>query len=179
MRRREMLAGVASLGTLGAGAAAAVYGLPSRDDDGERRHDPVEITTVEASGSQAGTVRIPNEGRPTFVDLFATTCTVCQEQMPTLGEVYDEFGDEMTFLSVTNESRSVVSDDELGTWWADHDGRWTVGRDVTSELIVHYGTATPTAVLFDADGRVVWEDTGRKAAEEFQENIRPVVEASP
>ena len=179
MRRRNVLAGVASAGTLAGAGALAVYGLPSNalDEDGEEpHHDPVEIETVEATGSDDGTQRVPAEGEVTFVDLFATTCGICQEQMPELGEAYDRVGDDVTFISITNEGESQVPDDELADWWDEYDGHWKVGRDASSELIVHYGTATPIAVLFDADGNVRWDESGRKTSDEIVSRIEDVLE---
>lgn len=178
MRRREALAGVASVGTLAGAGALAVFGVPSGllsdDSDGERRHDPIEIETVEATGSEAGTQLVPADGEVTFVDLFATTCDVCQDQMPALGEAADRVGDDVTFISITNETADQVPDDDLVDWWDEYDGRWQLGRDPTSELIVHYGTATPIAVLFDRDGRVQWEESGRKSSDEIVSRIEDV-----
>lgn len=173
MRRRDVLAGIASVGALGGAGAATVYGVPSVTDSGDDgpRHEPVEIATVEAPGSERGALQVPDTGGVTFVDLFATTCTVCQEQMSTLGEAYDRVGDDVTFVSVTNESERVADDEQLAEWWREYDGRWTVGRDATSELIVHYGTTTPTAVVFDAEGHVQWEESGQKTLEEILDGI--------
>ncbi len=176
MRRRDVVAGIVGVGALGSAGFTAVYGLPTSSEGEDRRHEPIDLETVAATGSDAGTVTVPTESGVTFVDLFATTCDVCREQMPTLGELHDRYGEEMTFVSVTNERAQFVDDDALAAWWDDHDGRWTLARDPTSELIVHYGTSTPTAVLFDSAGNVVWEDTGRKSLEEFEANVRPVLE---
>jgi thiol-disulfide isomerase/thioredoxin len=180
MRRRDVLAGVASAGTLAGAGAFAVYGLPSTlgDDEGEEPlHDPLEIETVEATGSDEGAQRIPAEGTATFVDLFATTCTTCRSQMPDLGEAYDQVGEDVVYISITNESEDQVPDAELAEWWDEYDGRWQVGRDPTSELIVNYGTATPIGVLFDADGNVRWEESGRKTTDEVVSRIEDVLDS--
>ncbi|MFU8867363.1 TlpA family protein disulfide reductase [Natronococcus sp.] len=175
MRRREVLAGVASAGTLAGAGALAVYGLPG--DDEEPRHDPVTIDTIEATGSSEGTVQIPDEGSVTFVDLFATTCGICKEQMPALGEAYDRVGDDVTFVSITNENEDQVPDAEIADWWDEYDGHWPVGRDGTSDLIVHYGSGTPIGVLFDSDGIVRWEEGGRKESDEIVSRIEDVLES--
>jgi thiol-disulfide isomerase/thioredoxin len=179
MRRRDVLAGAASVGTLAGAGAVAVYGLPSSgfgDDGEEPAHDPVEVETVDATGSDAGTQRIPADGEVTFVDLFATTCTICMDQMPALGEAYDRVGDDVTFVSITNEGEGQASDGKISDWWDEFDGRWQVGRDASSDLIIHYGTATPIAVLFDADGNVRWEESGRKTSDEIVSQIEDVLE---
>ncbi|WP_293027946.1 TlpA disulfide reductase family protein [Natronococcus sp.] len=176
MRRRNVLAGVASAGTLAGAGALAVYGLPG-DEDEEPRHDPVTIDTVEAAGSSDGTQQIPAEDSATFVDLFATTCGICKEQMPALGEAYDRVGDDVTFVSITNENEDQVSDAELADWWDEYDGHWAVGRDATSDLIVHYGSGTPIGVLFDSDGVVRWEESGRKESDEIVSRIEDVLES--
>ena len=179
MRRRDVLAGGASVGMLLGAGIAVRNGLPvGSEDDGRRSpsHDPVEVATVDAPGSDPGSITVPGDCTPMLVDLFATTCSICRDQMPILGKVHDRFADELTLVSVTNESKDAVDDEALAGWWADHGGRWLLARDPTSELIVHYGTSTPTAVLFDADGRVAWEDTGRKAESAFVENVRPVLD---
>jgi thiol-disulfide isomerase/thioredoxin len=180
MRRRDVLAGVASAGTLAGAGAVAVYGLPSglgNDEGEEPLHDPLDVSTIEATGSDDGSQLIPAEGTVTFVDLFATTCTTCMSQMPDLGEAYDRVGDDVVYISITNEGEEQVPDAEVAEWWDEYDGRWQVGRDPDSELIVNYGTATPIGVLFDADGNVRWEDAGRKTSDEIVSRIEDVLES--
>ena len=165
MRRRELVAGLGSLGLLGTAGLAYVGRLPSTDQT--ESFDPVAIRTVEAAGSAEGELTLPAEGGVTFVDLFATTCRVCQAQMPALGEAAEQVGPDVTFVSLTREADGQVSDEHLAQWWADHDGHWTVGRDESWSFVRHFTPATPTAVVFDPAGRLVAEETGRKSADEI------------
>lgn len=171
MRRRDLLAGLSGAGIIGAAGAAHVFGLPLGTAAGdEPAHDPVTVQGVEATGSEGGDLTIPAPDQPTFVDLFATTCTVCQAQMPELGEAADSL-DEVMFLSLTAEPEGVVDDGELASWWDEYDGRWQVARDTTFGFVRHYSRATPTGVLFGSDGRLHWEETGRKTADEIVEQV--------
>lgn len=181
MRRRDVLAGLGSVGALTTAGTAAVYGVPSisalTGDDGERRHDPVSIRTLDAPGSERGEISIPNEEQVMFVDLFATDCNPCQEQMSELRKAHERIGDEVQFVSVTNESDDVVEDEDIVEWWNKYDANWTVGRDAMSDLIVHYGAATPIGIAFDSDGRLQWEESGKKTADHLVTELEAVLKA--
>ena len=180
MRRREALAGIASLGVVGSAGAVALHGFPSPDDgpeadDESPPDDPIAIETVEAPGSEAGEVRVPATGRPTFIDLFATWCTPCVKQMPALAEANDRVGDEVLFISVTNES---IEEEKLVGWWEEHDGNWLLGVDPAAELSTRYlDSGFPTAVVIDASGRVQWSDSGVKTADELVAKIEQVTDS--
>ncbi|WP_049923660.1 TlpA family protein disulfide reductase [Halopiger djelfimassiliensis] len=185
MHRREALAAIASAGVVAGGGAVAAYGGPSirevLDEDGDdgRQYEPLEIETVAAPGSEAGTVLVPPPGEPMLVDFFATWCEPCIEQMDSLGQAHDRIGDEVRFLSVTNEAvgRSIT-EAELVEWWAEHDGNWLLGLDPTVKLAErHLGTSYPAAVAFDADGRVQWADSGVKTADELVAGIEQALES--
>ncbi|MFC4987463.1 TlpA family protein disulfide reductase [Saliphagus infecundisoli] len=166
MRRRDLLAGIASAGVVAGGAGLAVFGRPSLDDDTEPE-EPVELETVEAAGSTDGTVMIPNldADRVRFLDFFATWCAPCKEQMPAIAEARDRT--EADFVSVTNEPIGrTVSEGELREWWADHDGGWTVALDPTGELSERYEVSGyPTAVVLDREGVVDWSHSGILSAD--------------
>ncbi|ELY49616.1 TlpA family protein disulfide reductase [Natronorubrum sulfidifaciens] len=186
MRRREFLAGVGSVGVVAGAGAVAVYGLPStdslRDGDGEGdRYDPLEIETIDAPGSDAGTIQVPDPDQPTFVDFFGTWCAPCIEQMPALAEANERIGDDVVFCSVTSENvgdGGALSEAELVEWWDDNDGNWTVGLDPTAELTARYlEGGYPSAVAIDASGRVQWADSGVKTADELVAGIEQALEA--
>ncbi|QLG48591.1 TlpA family protein disulfide reductase [Natrinema halophilum] len=192
MRRRDVLAGIGSLGVIGSAGVVAIRGLPSVEDgpggsQNENRNgsastntDPMTIETVDAPGSEAGEVRVPASDQPTFIDFFGTWCPPCIKQMPSLAAANERIGDEVLFISVTNEAvgRSMT-EEELVDWWKKHEGNWLLGLDPTAELTARYlAGGYPSAVAIDTSGRVQWEDTGIKTADELVAGIEQAVEAS-
>ncbi|MFC7114952.1 TlpA family protein disulfide reductase [Natronoarchaeum sp. GCM10025703] len=173
MNRREFVAAAASLGVLGGGAAVATGRLDLGGSPGEAGAKPVEIETLDAPGSDAGTIAVPEEGRVTLVTFFATWCRICRRSMPALGTVYDERGDEVQFLSVTNEAvGGTVTREDVVDWWERHDGRWPVAVDTDLELTARLdASSVPTVLVLDADNEVAWSATGEKTAAELRAGI--------
>ncbi|WP_261372666.1 TlpA family protein disulfide reductase [Haloferax volcanii] len=135
---------------------------------------PLVVDTVDAQGSSAGEVRIPAEGAPTVLDLFATWCAPCVAQMESLRTLHEEFGDDVAFVSVTNERLGGgLTMDDIRDWWAEHDGNWTVGHDPDSSLMrAVRANGLPYLVVFDADGEATWTHRGLAS----EENLRAAVE---
>ncbi|EMA35126.1 TlpA family protein disulfide reductase [Halobiforma nitratireducens] len=194
MRRRDVLAGLGSVGVVAGAGAVAVYGLPSTgnlegggddggdsDGDGEAdRIDPAEIETVDAPGSEAGEILVPasDDDRPTFIDFFGTWCPPCIDQMPALAAAHDRVGDEVLFISITSESvgeDGMLTEAELVDWWDEHDGSWTLGLDPSADLS-YLATGYPTAMAIDADGYLRWSETGTKTADELVAGIEHALE---
>ena len=177
MRRRDLLAGVTSVGVLGAAGAVALGGVPSiGGDDGEGRAapEPMSIETIEAPGSEPGEIEVPAAGRPTFVDFFATWCGPCETQMPALAEANDRVGGDVRFVSVTSEG---ISEGEIVEWWETHGGDWSLGRDRTAELAARYNQpGLPYAVAIDASGTIRWSEPGAKTADELVAGIERAIE---
>ncbi|WP_254533535.1 TlpA family protein disulfide reductase [Natrinema gelatinilyticum] len=191
MRRRDILAGVCSLGAIGGAGALAIRGPPSFGDgpsktktgntDGAESTDtePLTIKTIDAPGSEAGEIRVPASDQPTFIDFFGTWCPPCIEQMPALAAANDRIGDDVLFISITSEAigRSVTKA-ELVDWWEKHGGDWLLGLDPTAELTAQYlAGGYPSAVSIDTSGRVQWSDTGVKTADELVAGIEQALEA--
>ncbi|MFK8212793.1 TlpA family protein disulfide reductase [Haloferax volcanii] len=153
--------------TAGTASATASSGSGSGDL-------PLVIDTVNAQGSSAGEVRIPAEGTPTVLDLFATWCAPCVAQMESLRTLHEEFGDDVAFVSVTNERLGGgLTMDDIRAWWAEHDGNWTVGHDPDSSLMrAVRANGLPYLVVFDADGEATWTHRGLAS----EENLRAAVE---
>ncbi|RDZ46978.1 TlpA family protein disulfide reductase [Haloferax sp. Atlit-10N] len=188
MRRRALLsllagAGVAGLaGCLGDGSAPAeatetaetTAGTTSESASSGSGDLPLVVDTVEAQGSSAGEARIPADGTPTVLDLFATWCAPCVAQMESLRTLHEEFGDDVAFVSVTNERLGGgLTMDDIRAWWAEHDGNWTVGHDPDSNLMrAVRANGLPYLVVFDADGSIAWTHRGLAS----EENLRAAVE---
>lgn len=164
MRRRDLLAGVASAGVVGVGAWAVTA------DSLGSGHEPVTLETIEASGSASGEVRVPEPGRVSFLDFFGTWCGPCETQMPALAAAHDRVeGTDVQFLSITNEPvGQTLSREEVAAWWAEHDGAWTVAHDADHRLTErHDVTRLPTAVVLDGENSVTWSHVGLAEADEL------------
>lgn len=174
MRRRHLLAGLASVGALGGAGAVATGAAPDPlGGDEPESVDPVTIRTVDAPGSRDGEVTIPADDRPVFVDFFATWCSPCEEQMPALAEAHDRVDDDVLFVSVTTEDiGDGVPEREVVEMWENYGGDWLVAADVSAELAARLNVGGyPSARAVDADGRVRWSDSGTHSADEIVEGI--------
>ena len=171
-RRREFLAGALALGALGTGAAVTIGGwTPFEDGDALTAFD---LESIDAPGSAAGTITVPERGSVTVLELFATWCGVCAELMVPMATVFDEFGEDVQFVSVTNEplGRTTTRED-VAAWWREHGGRWPVAHDADLALTSALeATSVPYTVVCDEGNAVVWSDTGYKPADELREPIR-------
>jgi thiol-disulfide isomerase/thioredoxin len=166
MKRRQVVAGAGGL-VLTGGAAWLAFGRGPTSDFA------VTVDTLDAPGSEAGTQRLPVPGTVTLLDLFATWCLPCKAQMRSLRPVHDEYGDEVAFVSVTNEQfGGGLTRDDVADWWREHDGNWTLGHDPAS--VVHQQvnwTGLPYLVLTDAAGQVVWSHAGVASEARLREEI--------
>ncbi|OYR61212.1 redoxin [Halorubrum ezzemoulense] len=180
MRRRHLLAGLASVGVLGGAGAVATGGVPDAlgGSDAPELVEPITLDTVDAPGSRDGEVTLPAPDRPTFVDFFGTWCPPCAEQMPALAEAHERIGDEVLFVSVTTEPvGEAVSEETVADWWRENDGDWLVAADVSAELAARLNVGSyPSARAVDASGRVRWATSGTHTTEEFIEGIRQALD---
>ena len=174
MKRRHLLAGLASGAAIGGAGLVATGAVPSiSGGDGAEPVEPTTLDTVEAPGSRDGEVTIPAGDRATFVDFFGTWCDPCIEQMPALAAAEDRVDDDVLFVSVTTEDvGGSVSEETVADWWRENDGDWLVAADVTAELAAKLDVgAYPTAVAIDAEGRVQWSESGIHTADELVAGI--------
>lgn len=181
MKRREFLAGLGALGVFGAGAATAIGPFdPTEAFESGAAGDeataiaPHDLPRIDAPGSPPGTEMVPEKGRVTYLTFFATWCSICSRKMEPLGVAYDAVGDGVQFVSVTNEpvGKTITAEDVV-EWWRNHDGRWPVAHDEGLALTMAVDApGVPYSLVFDADNRLTWSDSGYKSADEIRERIR-------
>ena len=176
MRRRDVLAGAAALAVAGGGAAVAIGGWEPWED-GEAIEE-FELPGIDAPGSQAGTVVVPERGSVTVLELFATWCGVCADLMEPMAAVNEEVGEDVQFVSVTNEPLGrTVTEADVADWWERHDGAWQVAHDDGLELTSALGASgVPYTVVLDEDNVVTWSDSGYKSADELLEPIEAALD---
>lgn len=180
MKRREAIAGAASLGVLGAGGALAVGGFPSfgSSSDGSNEHpqldEPVTVPTVDLSWSDGEPITVPIEDTVTVLEFWATTCTVCPDAVPKVTAAADRTGEDVAFVAITAED---VGPDDFSpeyiedTWRDFGGGEWPMGYGTFEVQVQLTSAATPATAIIDADGVTQWTHTGIVSSETILEEI--------
>jgi len=179
MNRRQLLTAIGGLGLTG-GSVLAVRGDLPVPTGGDSSGLPLTFETVDAPGSEAGDVTVPQADRPTFIDLFATWCAPCEEQMNVLSTLHEEYGDRVRFVSITNQRLGgTFTERDLRSWWRRHHGAWTVGTDPDGDLMAALGAGgIPYHAIADASGSIRWQKAGLTLADTLRTELDRVLEES-
>ena len=175
MNRRQALTGLAGIGLTG-GSLWVVRGTDTSGED----EFPITVETIDATGSTAGETTLPVADAPALIDCFATWCDPCKEQFPKLADLYAEFGEAVTFVSVTNELIGRgTSKDELRRWWKTHGGAWPVGIDRDGAVLEAIGASSiPALAVVDATGAIQWTDSGQFDVASLRTQLAAVAEST-
>ncbi|ELZ21546.1 hypothetical protein C477_05691 [Haloterrigena salina JCM 13891] len=192
MKRRAFIAGTAVLaagsGCLEGGLDSNSSGDGDENDSDENDESAVELATVDAPGSQEGTIRVPSEGQIQLVNCIRITCPTSRAMLSRVGEAREELatarevrpdGDVHVVSVVDEYSGSASSPSELSDWWAEQDGDWTLAVDEDGALFDTYTvTGTPTTLAVDGTGEVHWRDEGGTTASNLVDGVETALEAS-
>lgn len=101
------------------------------------------------------------EGKPVLVNLWATWCAPCVQEMPTLDRLAEREGDKLQVVALSQDVGGPEKVDAffekrrftmLEAW---RDPKMQIMSDMKIEIL-------PTTILFDAEGREVWRVTGQE-----------------
>jgi thiol-disulfide isomerase/thioredoxin len=137
---------------------------------------PIRVETLGARGSTAGEAVVPTPDTVTVVDLFATWCAPCDDQLEILNAIRPEYT-EVSFISVTNERPSeTLTRADIAEWWNHNDGAWTVGLDPGSELLAAFGAGgLPYVAITDENGTVEFGHSGLAGEKTLRDQLDSLV----
>lgn len=114
-------------------------------------------------------------GKPVLINLWATWCGPCREEMPILQDAHVRYGDEIAFLGVDtkdNPERAAAFLQELGVTYpqaVDLDGRLLVEHLRVPGL--------PVTVVLDPEGKIIKKHVGAFTEESLDALVREVTRA--
>ena len=99
------------------------------------------------------------EGRVLVIEFFATWCTYCTDQIPTMEKVRDEYSeDDVAILFVDGDDRE--SKEKVAEYRVKHDLQWPVVHKGGAMGVDYKVEAFPTTVIVDGEGKVQYFHEG-------------------
>lgn len=134
-------------------------------------HKTVELSIYNTSEKM--TLSSLDNGKPTYVKLWASWCVPCMEQMPHFQEMYEQYGDSLNFIAVnininetTENIKQVIEKFELSMpVWLDTNGKMGVELDLAG---------TPYSVLLNKTLSPVYKSNNSDAL--LQDRLESLIE---
>jgi len=135
-----------------------------------------EVTFRIIDGRQIDLVSL--RGRPLVVNFWATTCATCLHEMPHLVNLYRDLspsGLEVIGVAMPYDPPSYVL-----AMARQRPIPYPVALDPEGQLTRQFGNVelTPTTLLVDPDGKVVWRHTGLFNPDKLRQRIQAMLQTS-
>lgn len=112
-----------------------------------------------------------NGGKPSLVNLWASWCPPCKEEMPHLQKAYEEYGDQVNFHMVNLTSQD--SRDKMVEYVKGEEFTFPVLLDPKGEVGEQYmAFSIPQTYIVDEQGQVIRKITGAMTEEQLEEIMK-------
>lgn len=120
------------------------------------------LLSASVSASPATDALRPFEGRPVYIDFWASWCVPCAQSFPWLNQMQARHGDRIRFVGVNVDEHRQDADRFLTR----HPADFTLLFDPSGALASHFQLqGMPSAVILDAEGRLIWQHSGFRSAD--------------
>lgn len=107
-------------------------------------------------------------GKIIILDFMGTDCPTCEDAIPVLKEIKQQYGEEVVILSIAIESKQQLRD-----FKSQHNANWQFLRDPDGKVFQDYvETYIPTIVIFDKNGEMIYKKEGGASLEIIEEKIQ-------
>ncbi len=161
--RRSALA--SALGVLALSLGGLFFGLRT-----VFRRDPIELVQTSLSGVQRRVMEARGDGRPAVLYLYASWCPGCRASMGNLNRAVRRFRDRgVSFVVVSVDEEQELLEELLESTGAEFEALIAPAAPkpklltMTQELGAVYPEVIPWGVVFDRDGKPIFEWTGGKS----------------
>jgi thiol-disulfide isomerase/thioredoxin len=95
------------------------------------------------------------KGKVVLINFWATWCPPCIAEMPSLQKLYNDYGDKVEFLFVSDEELSIIS-----SFMEKKQYTFEVYRPASHYPAVFNVTSIPRTFLIDKEGHIIIDETG-------------------
>jgi peroxiredoxin len=113
------------------------------------------------------------EGQVAVVNLWATWCEPCEEELPDFQTVWEEYQDQgVTFVGVAVQEEA----DEVASMASQLGVTYPIGLDREGSIMIDYGiTGVPETFVVDAEGDVAYVHIGPVSAAQLREELNTLL----
>jgi peroxiredoxin len=115
-----------------------------------------------------------NRGKVVILDFFAIQCADCITEIQTLGVLHQEFGDNVTIVSISI-TPTVDTVEKLQEFRTANNITWTVARDTEGVADNYSIQVAPTLVIIDPEGYIKYNHVGLTDQSVLQQEISGIV----
>jgi peroxiredoxin len=120
------------------------------------------------------TVNIGAGGKPVVLNVWATWCESCREEMAALDSLHKEFGKDARVVGVSVDQGSI---EKVKRFAETNHLRFDIAHDPAGDIQTTYQVVgVPTTFVIGRDGRVAWLHTGN-IADDFNDVRDAVLKA--
>ncbi len=114
------------------------------------------------------------QGKVVLLDFMSLDCAPCEELMPKLVVISEEFNESLVILSVNvflNENAS-----ELQNYKDNHNATWDFAFDTVGLATAYAVVTLPKTVIIDSEGYITYTESGFSADSNLREKIQDTIE---
>ncbi|QQE76424.1 TlpA family protein disulfide reductase [Brevibacillus composti] len=115
------------------------------------------------------------QGKPVFLNFWASWCPPCKAEMPDLTALHERYGDAVSFLGIHttyNDSEEAARD-----FVSFYQVKYPVLVDPQGTISKEYQIiAMPTSFIIDPRGQILFKKIGPLTIEEFERVVRPMLQ---
>lgn len=129
-------------------------GEPGDNSDEESgRQDAIDVSFYDNEGNS---VKLSDfYGKPIVMNLWATWCGYCKQEMPDFQEVFEEYGDQVEFLFINSTDGARETREKASAYLEEQGYTVPAYYDEDMEAVYAYSiNSLPTTILLDREGRV-------------------------
>jgi len=139
----------------------------------EQKKGPIaldfELVTVDGKVMRLSDLK----GKPVLLDLMATWCSACRQEMPMLNDTYNAHKDKIYFLSIGMDW--FENDSQLRAFKDQYKVKWTFALYRAGAAYgAFYVSAYPTTILLDKDQRIVFRSEGEISQQDLDAALEKV-----
>ena len=160
-----------SIGIAQSKGAASPTDQVEEDQDGE--NEKIKAPDFTVSDADGNSVKLSDLfGKPIVLNFWASWCSPCKSEMPEFNEVYEEVGEDVTFMMVDLVDGQRETKETGAQYITEQGFSFPVYFDTEQDAADTYGIVSiPTTILIDKDGYIVTGAQGAIDAETLQKGI--------